>query len=427
VFSGNIATRAGRKLARVLLLLPVLMLLSGCDPDPYPADLTYPGRKDLLVLKADRSNIPQTFGPGQLNHFIDEIRVKAEEDSAKFAFLDPAGADFDTRKTIANELEDRFGTPSSPIVKATSDPAFVKDLKLDPATLERGSLLYRRHCLHCHGVAGDGRGPTALWVNPPPRDYRQGSFKYTSTLDAQARKPLRTDLLRTLQEGVEGTSMPTFKTLPLRDLDALVSYVIHLSIRGQVELQALIRSLAEDKDVAKTLDSLPKYKPDLGRTLVQTIADKADQTASEWQTFANPIGVEASKLEEKLHPYPAELKDPAEHKQSIERGYKLFIGDGICISCHTDFGRQAQFRYDDWGTLVRPRNLTEGVYRGGRRPVDLYYRIHSGIGPSQMPGATDTIRKNPKAMWDLVNFVQALPYPGMLPDSVRQKVYGERK
>ena len=100
-----------------------------------------------------------------------------------------------------------------------------------------------------------------------------------------------------------------------------------------------------------------------------------------------------------------------------------------------DFGRQAPFRYDKWGTLVRPANLTAGVYRGGRRPIDFYWRIRGGIDPSQMPRADfddktankDQWRENAEPYWDLVNFVQALPYPKMLPDEVRAKVYPEPK
>ena len=122
-----------------------------------------------------------------------------------------------------------------------------------------------------------------------------------------------------------------------------------------------------------------------------------------------------------------------EMRDSIERGYGLFVRKNPegnkkaagCLGCHTDFGRQSGYMYDDWGTLVRPRDLTRGLYRGGRRPVDIYYRIHSGIVPSKMPTQPAEIASDPKAMWDLVNFVRALPYPAMLPDNVRQKVYGE--
>ena len=106
---------------------------------------------------------------------------------------------------------------------------------------------------------------------------------------------------------------------------------------------------------------------------------------------------------------------------SIRHGYTLFSdpkGAASCIGCHTDYGRQVPFRYDDWGTLVRPMNLTIGVYRGGRRPIDIFWRIKGGIGPSGMP---KTGLDNDKDIWDVVNFVQALPYPQMLPEDVRDE------
>jgi mono/diheme cytochrome c family protein len=381
--------------------------------------MAYPPRADLLVLNADGRDIPQTFGPGQFDIFVDGLRGKSREDPSKFSVLDPAELEAGVRRQIAAELQERFGTPNSPLVKVTEDPAGVaKDLVLDPDTLAYGSLLYRRHCLHCHGVSGDGRGPTALWVNPPPRDYRRGLFKFTSVLGSKKSKPMRADLLKTLRDGIEGTSMPTFKAQPPRDLEALVSYVIHLSIRGSVEFDALKEAMALKEAKATPMDS---------KAVAQLVLEKTNEFAGDWRNESTPIGPEATDPAKKLHPYPYNPDDAAETKASAGRGYELFVGKGICISCHTDFGRQSGFMYDDWGTLVRPRNLTVGVYRGGQRPIDLYYRIHSGIGPSKMPTQPAEIAGDPKAMWDLVNFVRALPYPAMLPNEVRQKVYGERK
>jgi mono/diheme cytochrome c family protein len=67
--------------------------------------------------------------------------------------------------------------------------------------------------------------------------------------------------------------------------------------------------------------------------------------------------------------------------------------------------------YDDWGTIGRPADLTTGVYRGGRRPIDLYWRIHSGINGSNMPGSASNLSS--KDLWDIVNFLEVLPYPAM--------------
>jgi hypothetical protein len=43
--------------------------------------------------------------------------------------------------------------------------------------------------------------------------------------------------------------------------------------------------------------------------------------------------------------------------------------------------------------------------------VDLYWRIHSGINGSGMVPFGSSLQGN--QIWDLVNFLQALPYPAM--------------
>src|SRR5262249_13951986 len=122
-------------------------------------------------------------------------------------------------------------------------------LRLEAAVLYKGSDLYRRHCMHCHGVSGDGRGPTAPWVHPHPRDYRAGKFKFISSGKPASggAKPRRADLIRTLSKGIEGTSMPAFALLPEEDLEDLVSYVIHLSLRGEVEFHVTQKLLEDSK------------------------------------------------------------------------------------------------------------------------------------------------------------------------------------
>jgi hypothetical protein len=57
---------------------------------------------------------------------------------------------------------------------------------------------------------------------------------------------------------------------------------------------------------------------------------------------------------------------------------------------------------------IPPRNLRQGIYRGGRRPLDLYYRIHAGINGAPMPAAAGTV--SPEEIWHIVNYVRSLPY-----------------
>ena len=115
----------------------------------------------------------------------------------------------------------------------------------------------------------------------------------------------------------------------------------------------------------------------------------------------------------------------ADFLESAARGFKLFVGPGGCISCHQNYGRESNLTYDAWGTIVRGRNLYDGVYRGGRRPLDLYYRVHSGINGAGMTSYKDLktqitkpeeIGLTPEQLartdpvWDLVNFLRAAGY-----------------
>jgi cytochrome c len=116
------------------------------------------------------------------------------------------------------------------------------------------------------------------------------------------------------------------------------------------------------------------------------------------------------------HPIPVPPENtptPTDRLASAARGFRLFAG--TCASCHQDYGRAQQLKFDVWGTVVQPRNLTLGVYRGGRRPEDLYARVYAGIYASTMPDskakAGPTTADKPDAVWDTVHFLQALADP----------------
>src|SRR4030095_4002279 len=115
--------------------------------------------------------------------------------------------------------------------------------------------LYRKHCAHCHGITGDGAGPTAAFLNPYPRDYRLGKFNFKSTPIGQ--KPTHEDLKKIVLDGIPGTAMPSFKLLPDLEVEALVNYVRYLSIRGETERDLLRASseLNEDQVLLPVLAS----------------------------------------------------------------------------------------------------------------------------------------------------------------------------
>lgn len=339
---------------------------------------------------------------------------KLAEEAAKLSPEEKKKVD-QQRQDIVNVLAAAFGTPDEPYV--------LPEAKLDPLKLafaagpvgsdERGveTGLYRKHCVHCHGINGDGAGPTARFLTPYPRDYRQGVFKFTST--AAGMKPTRADLKHTLVDGINGTAMPSFKLLADHELESLVEYVIYLSYRGQAEE---LLNLAVGGD-----EPLPTNRAELVTLIEPIVAD--------WQSANESIVVPGIENMPPLAP----LKSTAEreaYQASVARGKKLFLGDvAKCSSCHGPSGLgdgSGEPLFDDWNKVkpdnsspdiawwnlpkqqLDPRNLRLGIYRGGRRPLDLYRRVFAGIKGTPMPAGGNVLK--PEEIWDLINYVQSLPY-----------------
>jgi len=405
------------------LLFVVLALAAGaagCDSDSYSPAIRYPVRTDPLVLDKNladervdpvRPGVFPIFAAKDLNDPFNPLHAKRATLFKEKKLRDPNLLSKKDRHDLEVILVQLFGTPARPVVRVDTD--IKETLKLDDESLVEGSALYRVHCLHCHGVPGDGRGPTSRWVNPHPRDYRQGLFKFMSVDQTTgAKPPRRDDLKRVIHQGVEGTAMPPFALLRDVDVERLVSYVTHLSIRGKVEFDTIRNAF--DYDAEKNTLTLS------AESLDEAVDGYLKLTAKAWaDSQKNDKAISVA-------PYPFDDNNLDQIKVSVQRGFQLFKGEGSeklgitkeeakaanCVSCHKDFGRQAMFKFDDWGTLTKPRDLTQGVYRGGRRPVDVYYRIHSGIQPSGMTSFGNVL-PNPERIWDLVNFVKTMPYPAM--------------
>lgn len=102
---------------------------------------------------------------------------------------------------------------------------------------------------------------------------------------------------------------------------------------------------------------------------------------------------------------------------SVKAGDNLFHTDKAqCMACHGPKGKGdgldpdvTKRNKDVWGLPLRPADLTLGVYRGGRRPIDLYRRVHTGVKGGEMPGFGGQLRS--EEIWNLVDYVQSLGLP----------------
>ena len=372
------------------------------------------------------------------------------------------------QRAIANILAAMFGTPDNPFAMPETG------LNQRKLTMAAGPVwgdkegtkhgLYRRHCAHCHGISGDGRGPTAGILNPYPRDYRSGVFKFKSTYTAS--QPTDEDLRKTIREGIPSTAMPAFVLLPPDEVEALVEYVKYLSIRGQMEA-ALTDYVFNELEPEDSLD--PAGNPELKELLVN---DLLANIMTGWQEAASQIILP----EEPALP-PAD-RTPEQIAESAAKGRELFYSaaKGNCMQCHgpTGLGDGQQTDFDNWskatkefidktdnlvleiqelkqrlpelegderteadaeltrmateleqrhelvGTLLPPRNaiprnLRDGSYRGGRRPVDIFWRVSAGIAGTPMPaggpateGAQATLTQ--EEIWQIVDYVHSLPF-----------------
>ena len=91
---------------------------------------------------------------------------------------------------------------------------------------------------------------------------------------------------------------------------------------------------------------------------------------------------------------------------SIAHGADLFRSD--CAGCHGSTG--AGDGRDARG-LPRPPADLRSPHTGQHTAGDLYWWITAGIPGASMPGFGQ--RLGDEERWDLVNFVQVLPYPAM--------------
>jgi len=346
------------------------------------------------------------------------------------------------KQDAAEVVEQLFGTPNEPrwpedwfdsdaaslveedrLVRAAGAVSSEKD------GTHRG--LFREHCVTCHGLAGDGAGPASSTQNPYPRDFRPGVFKWKST--ERADKPTRDDLANILRRGVPGTGMPSFALLVEEDLDALVDYLIYLSVRGEVERRLIAAAIdqlgyeesAPDADAALSLDSSSEGGEVVGNVVKRVGTDWAQavsvSTPDDW----------------------AELEGES-LSAAIARGEEIFHGPiANCVGCHGPGGNGEALTldFDDWtkeystrlgltpddreamrpfrevGALrprpIQPRNLQNGVFRGGGDPATLYRRITQGIAGTPMPAVMVVDEPNGKGLtseqvWDLVRYLRSL-------------------
>lgn len=213
-----------------------------------------------------------------------------------------------------------------------------------PGSAVRGKVLYRRYCVSCHGVLGNGRGESAPWLAVKPRDFREGVFKWRSTPSGSL--PLISDLEKTISNGVYGTSMPPWYPIGHKARLDVIAYIQTFSPRWKTE----------------------KPQP--------------------------PI---------KIPPEPPYTQASVERGRAVFEANECAKCHGT--EGRGD-GPSSNDLKDDWGNPIVPYDLTSGHPRGGSTARDIYRVFMTGLSGTPMPSFERSIQ--PADAWDLVHFIQSL-------------------
>lgn len=254
----------------------------------------------------------------------------------------------------------------SPLRAAVGSPVLTFEHTLLDPELAQGKLLYQRNCAACHGETGDGQGEALKFLSPKPRNFTEAKFKLVSTSN---RLPTDDDLMQVISNGMPGSAMISFGHLPEQDRRAMVKYVRYLTRTG-VEAR-LIKAF---KDAEEEVDM--------------------DEVAQDVKRITTPG---------ELVSIPNDL--PGNDEASRGRGKALYMAQ--CATCHGETGRGegGKEQRDDDGSPTKPRDFTQGIFKGGRDLQALYHRTLIGMPGTPMPASAHL---KPSEIADLVHYVQSL-------------------
>ncbi len=208
-----------------------------------------------------------------------------------------------------------------------------------------GKSIYNVHCAQCHGTTGKGDGVASALLNPRPRNFTSGMFKFRSTESGSL--PTDDDLTTTIKSGLHGTSMPDWSPF----------------IKGD--------SLKKVVDYVKTFS--PRFQKDKPRPV----------------HVGTPVPYSAASIAAGKKVY-AKLQCADCHGTD---------GAGT--------GAVAKDFQDEWNFETNAVNLTEPwTFRGGAIARDIYLRFRTGVDGTPMPSYAGTA--SDKEMWNLANYIVSI-------------------
>src|SRR5215472_980292 len=229
-------------------------------------------------------------------------------------------------------------------------PSFAQEAHVGNLTghAAEGKKLYRRYCVGCHGVSGDGNGENAQWIDPKPRDFVGATFKCRSTPTGTL--PTEQDLYNAISRGFYNSNMPHWDALPAQ---------------SRVDLVAYIKSFS------------PRWHDEKAGT---------------------PISIPAE---------PAITAESIAHGKELFQKMECWKCHG---QTGRGDGPSAATLMDSKDQPIRPYDFASGKndsrFKCGETNQDVYRIFMTGLDGTPMPSFADVIQ--PTDAWDLVHFLRTL-------------------
>ena len=228
---------------------------------------------------------------------------------------------------------------------------FKKPWVATPELIAHGKELFAQNCVSCHGTEGKGDGPASGALVPPPRNF------HAETGWVNGRKP--TQVFGTLQNGIPGSGMASFSTIPAEDRWALAHFVLSLGATPPTSDAADFAKLGVDptKDDGGAGAAPPKDIP-----ILMAMAKMTEQA---------PLSARAVLL-------------PEGHPGSNQPGAAIYQTQ--CAKCHGGLGEGAQFGH--LGVYPHAFSQTEAFerYDSMHSPERFNQIVLHGLPGDLMPG-----------------------------------------
>jgi len=151
----------------------------------------------------------------------------------------------DPRSRVPDSIMPSFGFPEEDFLSLV---AYLKT-RNTPPTYKTAEEIYKGICARCHGENGDGKGMTYIYLDPAPRDLTKTTFMINKPEER---------FLKSLKEGVPGTSMPPWGHVLTDDQrQAVLNYVFATFVK---EPRAAVtgHKVPEVNPVAMSADSVSR-------------------------------------------------------------------------------------------------------------------------------------------------------------------------